>query len=148
MAVQNAPGQQFTLRYDPQKGKAVRESAKSAKNGPATFDGSFLFAGIEDQYFTATFLPSSDAPFQTTTFDDVVPTPFNASEEAYPGVAVGGAARRRGEPPPTRLVEQGGLPLPRQLLVVVDRHPELLHRCLRDGRATRFLPYGARRSAR
>ena len=95
MAVQSAAGQQATIRYDSEKQKLIRDAAKSAKNGPAASDGSFSFAGIDDQYFTAAFLPLANTPLQTTTFDDVVPSQFNASEEAYPGVAVGGAARNQ-----------------------------------------------------
>jgi YidC/Oxa1 family membrane protein insertase len=95
MAVQSAAGQQATIRYDAEKQKLIRDAAKSAKNGPAASDGSFSFAGIDDQYFTAAFLPPANTPLQTTTFDDVVPSQFNASEEAYPGVAVGGATRNQ-----------------------------------------------------
>ncbi len=95
MAVQSAAGQQATIRYDTEKQKLVRDPAKTGKNGPANADGSFSFAGIDDQYFTAAFLPPANTPLQTTTFDDVVQSKFNASEEAYPGVAVGGAARNQ-----------------------------------------------------
>ncbi|HWE48536.1 MAG TPA: membrane protein insertase YidC [Bryobacteraceae bacterium] len=95
MAVQSAAGQQATIRYDTEKQKLLRDAAKTGKNGPANADGSFSFAGIDDQYFTAAFLPPANTPLQTTTFDDVVPSKFNTAEEAYPGVAVGGAARNQ-----------------------------------------------------
>jgi YidC/Oxa1 family membrane protein insertase len=95
MAVQSAAGQQATIRYDAEKQKLIRDGAKSAKNGPADSDGSFSFAGIDDQYFAAAFLPPPNTRLETTTFDDVVPSQFNTSDEAYPGVAVGGAARNQ-----------------------------------------------------
>jgi YidC/Oxa1 family membrane protein insertase len=95
MAVQNASGQQATIRYDIEKQKLVRDAAKSAKNGPVTSDGTFSFAGIDDQYFAAAFLPPPNTPLQTTTFDDLVASKFNAAEDAYPGVAVGGASRNQ-----------------------------------------------------
>ena len=89
------PDQQGTIHYDTEKDKLIRRAAKSAKNGPVNADGSFSFAGIDDQYFAAAFLPSPNTPLQTTTFDDVVPSPFNPANDAYPGVAVGGAARNQ-----------------------------------------------------
>jgi len=95
MAAQNAFGQQATIRYDIDKQKLARDGAKSAKNGPVNADGSFSFAGIDDQYFAAAFLPPPNTTLETTTFDDVVASKFNNSEEAYPGVAVGGAARNQ-----------------------------------------------------
>jgi len=95
MAVQNASGLQHSIHYDTEKGKLIQTVAKSAKNGPVNADGSFSFAGIDDQYFAAAFLPASGATLQTTTFDDLVPSPFNTTNDAYPGVAVGGSTQNR-----------------------------------------------------
>jgi YidC/Oxa1 family membrane protein insertase len=95
MAVQNASSQQATIYYDQEKNKLVREAAKSAKNGPVNADGMYSFAGIDDQYFAAAFLPPPNAVLQTTTFQDTVASDVNGSEEPYPGVAVGGAARNQ-----------------------------------------------------
>jgi YidC/Oxa1 family membrane protein insertase len=95
MAVQNASGLQGAIHYDIDKGKLIRSAAKSAKNGPVNADGSFSFAGIDDQYFAAAFLPLPNSTLQTTTYDDLVPSPFNPNNDAYPGVAVGGAAQNR-----------------------------------------------------
>ncbi len=95
MAVQNAAGLQATIRYDTANQKLIRDAAKSAKNGPANADGTFSFAGIDDQYFTAAFLPPPNTSLQTTTYDDVGPSQFNTTDEPYPGVAVGGAARNQ-----------------------------------------------------
>ena len=95
MAVQNAAGLQATLYYDSVANKLVRNAAKSAKNGPVAADGKYSFAGLDDQYFAAAFLAPADSPIQTTAFDDVSGSAFNASEEPYPGVAVGGPARNQ-----------------------------------------------------
>jgi len=95
MAVQNAAGQQATVHYDPVKNKLLRPSTKSAKNGPVDADGPFSFAGIDDEFFAAAFLPPPNTKLQTTTYDDVVASPFNSAEEPYPGVAVGGSARNQ-----------------------------------------------------
>jgi YidC/Oxa1 family membrane protein insertase len=95
MAVDSAAGHQQGVRYDTEKRKLIQDAAKSAKNGPVRNDGTFSFAGIEDQYFTAAFLPPQKTPLQTTMFDDTVASPVNATEEPYPGVAVGGEYRNQ-----------------------------------------------------
>jgi len=95
MAVQNAAAQQATIHYDLEKNKLQRPHAKDAKNGPVNADGVFSFAGIDDQYFAAAFLPPPNTTLQTTTFDDTVASVWNPSEEAYPGVAVGGGSRNQ-----------------------------------------------------
>jgi YidC/Oxa1 family membrane protein insertase len=81
--------------YDESKRKLVTEKAKSAKNGPVASEGPYSFAGIEDQYFCAAFLPPPNTPLETITYSDSVPTPFNPADEAYPGVGVGGEARNQ-----------------------------------------------------
>lgn len=95
MAVQSAATQQATIYYDSDKNKLRREAAKTAKNGPVNADGMFSFAGIDDQYFAAAFLPPPNTTIDTTTYDDTVASPVNSTEEPYPGVAVGGAARNQ-----------------------------------------------------
>jgi YidC/Oxa1 family membrane protein insertase len=95
MGVNNAAGHQQGIRYDLEKKKLIEEAAKAAKNGPSRADGLFQFAGIEDQYFTAAFLPAPNTPLLTTLFDDIVTTPVNSTEDSYPGVAVGGEYRNQ-----------------------------------------------------
>jgi YidC/Oxa1 family membrane protein insertase len=95
MAVKNAAGQQGTIRYDLGENKLHREAAKKAKNGPFSADGVFSFAGIDDQYFAAAFLPPPNTTLETTTFEDTVASPVDPAENPYPGVAVGGAARNQ-----------------------------------------------------
>ena len=95
MAVQSAAGQQATIYYDLEKNKLERKGASKAKNGPLNADGMFSFAGIDDQYFAAAFLPPPNTTLETTTFQDTVASPVNSTEEPYPGVAVGGASRNQ-----------------------------------------------------
>ncbi|HEX4274539.1 MAG TPA: membrane protein insertase YidC [Bryobacteraceae bacterium] len=95
MAVQNAAGQQATIHYDLEKNKLIRDAAKTAKNGPVNADGMYSFAGIDDAYFAAAFLPPPNTGLSTTTFQDTVASPINSAEDPYPGVAVGGAARNQ-----------------------------------------------------
>lgn len=93
MAALNAYTLQSELHYDTAGGDVKREGAKAAKNGPLNTDGNFSFAGLEDQYFAAVFLPTGNGTLQTTTFDDPVATPFDKEEQAYVGTAVGGTGR-------------------------------------------------------
>ena len=90
LAVHSPASQQNAIRYDPGNNKVEHDNAKTAKNGPVTKDGNFSWVGLEDQYFAGVFLPAENAPLQTTIFDDQVKTPFDTSEEAFVGVAVGG----------------------------------------------------------
>lgn len=95
MAVQAAAGQQAAIYYDAENNKLKRRPAKDGKGGPSYADGDFSFAGIDDQYFAAAFLPPAGTKLQTTTYDDIVASPVNNTEDSYPGVAVGGAARNQ-----------------------------------------------------
>lgn len=85
-AVQNAAGVQRSVHFDPASGKLVLKTASDAKNGPVTDWGSFSFAGIEDTYFAAVFLPLKEGPTALRTSSDDV------SGAAHPGAAVGGSS--------------------------------------------------------
>jgi YidC/Oxa1 family membrane protein insertase len=95
VGVTGAAGHQENIRFDLDKKKLVTEAAKAAKNGPVRADGAFSFAGIEDQYFTAVFLPPPNTTLQTTTFNDTVASTADASEQAFPGFAAGGETRNQ-----------------------------------------------------
>jgi len=94
-SVQNANTRQRTLFYDTASGKLVTKDAKAAKNGPVSDYGSYQFAGIEDTYFAAVFLPRGETSFEVVTFSDNVPTGADKAEQAYAGAAVGGAAHNQ-----------------------------------------------------
>jgi YidC/Oxa1 family membrane protein insertase len=93
LAALNAAAQQSELRYDNAEGKMIRDSAKVAKNGPFNTDGPFAFAGLEDQYFAAVFLPNGNGTVETTTFSDTVASPYDKEEQGYVGIGVGGTGR-------------------------------------------------------
>ena len=95
MAVANPAAAQQTLRFDVAESKLIKNGAKIAKDGPATVTGNYSFAGIEDQYFVAVLLPERAVPVAMTTFSDSEPTPRDAKEAAFAGVAVGGGADNR-----------------------------------------------------
>ena len=59
--VANPPSTQETLFFDVAANSLVKQTARSAKNGPLASQGNYSFAGIEDKYFAAAFLPEGDA---------------------------------------------------------------------------------------
>jgi YidC/Oxa1 family membrane protein insertase len=92
VAVANPSAAGQTLRFDVTDGKLVKSAAKAAKNGPVTATGSYSFAGIEDAYFVAVFLPERAAAVEIATFSDSTPTVLDQKETAFAGTAVGAAA--------------------------------------------------------
>ncbi len=95
MAVDSPEAHQAMIRYDLTDNKLLSEPAKTAKNGPLPLDGSYSFAGIEDQYFTAVFLAPLTNQLKTTLFSDDVGTYVKNEELPFPGVAVGGEGRNQ-----------------------------------------------------
>jgi YidC/Oxa1 family membrane protein insertase len=89
MTVPSPAAAQQSIHYDVAAGKLVKTSAKDAKNGPVTAIGQFSFAGMEDTYFLAVFLPGNGMT-EIQTFDDKAPTPFSPAPEQLAGAAVGG----------------------------------------------------------
>ena len=87
------PAHASTLRslyFDPSNNKLVKTEAKAAKNGPVSSVGSYSFAGIEDSYFTAVFLPAGQPSFEIRTYSDQVSPEPGAAEVPFLGVGVGG----------------------------------------------------------
>ena len=89
--VRNAPTVERAVYFDPSQGRLQSKVAKDAKNGPISVFGPFPFAGIEDPYFTAVFLPSGAGNIELKTYSDTTPTPADQSKpEDLVGVGVGG----------------------------------------------------------
>lgn len=87
--VVNAANDQHAVYYDLSASKLVQNDAKTAKNGPVTVAGRDSFAGVEDKYFAAVFLPGGRSSVDVTTYSDPVTGPDN-KEVQHVGVAVGG----------------------------------------------------------
>jgi YidC/Oxa1 family membrane protein insertase len=90
MTVPSPAAAEQSIHYDAVAGKLVKTSAKDAKSGPVPAIGSFSFAGIEDKYFTAVYLPGNNTTTEIQTFNDKAPTPYNPAPEQLAGAAVGG----------------------------------------------------------
>jgi YidC/Oxa1 family membrane protein insertase len=88
-SVVNAASTEHTLYYDLSQQKLVVNDVKEAKNGPVSTSGQYSFAGLEDSYFAAVFLPANRSSVELTTFADTVPSE-NGTEEPHVGAAVGG----------------------------------------------------------
>lgn len=92
-AVANPVAHQRALYYDPTAGKLVTLEAKAAKNRPVVSSGPFTFAGIQDTYFAAVFLPRPGTSIQLETVSDTVRSELDPNEAPHVGIGVGGAAR-------------------------------------------------------
>jgi YidC/Oxa1 family membrane protein insertase len=70
------------------------QDAKAGKDGTVSAAGPWEFAGIQDVYFAAVFLPKPPgAPVDIRTFSDTVPVASGAQQqEMHVGASVGGAA--------------------------------------------------------
>ncbi len=88
--VLNPSTAEHTLYYNITDNKLVVNEAKAAKDGPVSSQGSFSFAGLEDAYFAAVFLPANNGPFEVVTLNDPFPPSEGAKEVNHIGVAVGG----------------------------------------------------------
>jgi len=92
-AVASPTSKQRTLHFDTASAKLITQEAKQAKNGPLSASGPFLFAGIQDSYFAAVFLPPAATSFEIQTLSDTVRSELDPKEQPHVGMAVGGAAR-------------------------------------------------------
>ena len=85
----NPANYQHSLYYDSANSKLNIKQVKEAKNGPVSFSGQFSFAGLEDSYFAAVFLPQAHNGVELTEYADNVPN-AEGKEEQRVGAAVGG----------------------------------------------------------
>jgi YidC/Oxa1 family membrane protein insertase len=82
------PSAQHGIYFDLNASKLVTHDVKSAKNGTVTSEGNFAFAGIEDTYFAAVFLPANGDAMKLLTFSDTVTTPTDPKEQPHVGAGV------------------------------------------------------------
>ena len=84
-----------TLYFDLDANKLEDQKAGAAKSGPVTASGHFSFAGLEDKYFAAVFLPEGTQAVQQTTFGDWTRTPLEEKPQDFAGVGVSGGEANR-----------------------------------------------------
>ncbi|HLJ12957.1 MAG TPA: membrane protein insertase YidC [Bryobacteraceae bacterium] len=86
---------EHALYFDLAKNKLNVNTSKTAKKGPVSAEGTYSFAGLEDSFFTAVFLPKGTGSFEITTFSDSVPTLLNPKDQALVGAGIGGQGDNR-----------------------------------------------------
>jgi YidC/Oxa1 family membrane protein insertase len=92
----NRSGEEHAVYYDPHasgfitQGKLVNKDAKSVKDGPVTTDGDYSFAGLDDRFFAAAFLPKDNTQIKVEAVKDDVPPSPAGKEEMRVGVELGG----------------------------------------------------------
>lgn len=84
-----------TLFFDTASNKLEEKDVSAAKDGPVTDSGAYSFAGIEDTYFAAVFLPKENRSLRIRTLSDSVAVGPDAKEEPHVGAAVGGDGRNQ-----------------------------------------------------
>jgi YidC/Oxa1 family membrane protein insertase len=94
-SVVNAAAVGHTLYFNSGENSLKTKDVKEAKNGPVTVSGAFSFAGLEDHYFAAVFLPKNGAQVELTTHSDSVPGALTNAEEPHVGAGVGGDGLNR-----------------------------------------------------
>ena len=86
----NEASQQHAVFFDSASNKLVVEDAKTAKNGPVTHSGSFLFAGLEDSYFAGVALPEAGTILDLQVWQDAYKLKPDGDEVPHVGGAIGG----------------------------------------------------------
>jgi YidC/Oxa1 family membrane protein insertase len=101
--VLNRTAEQHAVYYDPHEagllgltqGKLTNKDAKSVKDGPQLTTGDYQFAGLDDRFFAAVFLPKDNTQIKVETIKDDVPPAPGGKEEMRVGVEVGGDSVNR-----------------------------------------------------
>jgi len=93
--VPGAVAAQHSVYFDVPANKLVVKSASDAKDEPLAAEGVFSFAGIQDTYFAAVFLPPADAPVRHHTYSDSVPSGPDGAEAPHVGAGVGDSGANR-----------------------------------------------------
>lgn len=89
VTVVNRSNDEHAVYYNLADSKLVQNDVKKAKDGPVSAVGRDSFAGLEDKYFAAVFLPEGHNTVDVTTYSDTVPGPDN-KDVPQVGVGVGG----------------------------------------------------------
>ncbi len=88
--VVNTLSTQQTMYFETATGKLEVNDVGVAKDGPSSVTGRYLFAGVQDQYFTAVALPERGLSIEMQTWSDKLVFGDTGKEEPHIGVAFGG----------------------------------------------------------
>jgi YidC/Oxa1 family membrane protein insertase len=88
--VQKAYASEHTVYLAAADKSPTLKDANEGKNGPVSESGTFVFAGLQDTYFAAVFLPPAGTVVELTTFSDNLPEkPGSTDKVNWVGAAVG-----------------------------------------------------------
>ena len=91
-----APRPQKTLFFDTAENKLIEKDAEAREKWPGDGRGTFTFAGIEDTYFAAVFLPKDNRTVRIQTLSDTVAAdPGRQRRASCRASAVGGDGRNQ-----------------------------------------------------
>ncbi|MCU0229000.1 MAG: membrane protein insertase YidC, partial [Bryobacterales bacterium] len=76
--------------YDQPRGKLETRAAGDAEQAPLPLPGVYDFAGLQDKYFAAMFLPTERATVEFEVVSDSVPYNGDQEEARYVGMGIGG----------------------------------------------------------
>jgi YidC/Oxa1 family membrane protein insertase len=101
--VVNRVGDQHAVYFDTHEtsmaglsqGKLYNKDAKSVKDGPVLTTGNYSFAGLDDKFFAAAFLPKDNSTIKVQTIKDDVPPGPAGKDEMRVGVEIGGDSANR-----------------------------------------------------
>ncbi len=80
-----------TYYYDSSTGKLQRNKAADAEEARITNQGEFAYAGIDDLFFAAAFLPREPTPVRMETSTATIVPVAGGKEQVFAALAVGGA---------------------------------------------------------
>jgi YidC/Oxa1 family membrane protein insertase len=103
LTVSSAASKEYAIYFSPAENKLYEQAAKAAKDGPSAATANFSFAGLEDQYFAAVFLPENGEaitagdrpPLVVTTFSDTLRTMAVEKPQPMVGASVSLGAGNR-----------------------------------------------------
>ena len=78
--VPKAYAAQFAVYLPPSDNSPTTYESAKAKDGPITDAGSYVFAGLQDQYFAAVALPKPGQTIELTTLSDSLPDPPKSAD--------------------------------------------------------------------
>ena len=93
-SVDKAYAAQFSLRQEPNENYPTTLESAAGESGPVTNAGNYRFAGLQDAYFAALFLPKAGQTIEIKTFTDKLPYPAGSKDFLpFVGAGIGAAGR-------------------------------------------------------
>lgn len=93
-SVDKAYSAQYSLYQAPNENYPTAMDSTAAEDAPVVNAGNYVFAGLQDSYFAALFLPKPGQTVEVKTFSDKLPYPAGSNERLpFVGAGVGTAGK-------------------------------------------------------